>query len=147
MMNCQDCQGHLIDHVHDELEGELRTAVALHLASCPNCALESCRLRADVEGITRAFEATPSPAARDRLAARVARAFSPPWYRRLAAFLSRPVPIYRAVAAAAIPIAAWMASDSFVPGADDEAASAPIERPVRVHGYDATTPLADPRLL
>jgi anti-sigma factor RsiW len=144
-VNCEHCQQHLIDHVHDELGAEDSKAIAMHLAQCSECALEYCRLRADVEGIARAYAESPSPVVREALRARVEREFSPTLLRRLARVLTAPVPIYGAAMAAALPLLVWFATDVIREGPGELPTS--IERPAKIIDYDATTPLVDPRIL
>jgi anti-sigma factor RsiW len=144
-VNCEHCQQQLIDYVHDELGADEGKAIAVHLAQCSDCALEYCRLRADVDGIARAYCDSPSPAVRDELRARVQREFAPPLWRRLARVLTRPVPIYGAAVAAVVPLLVWVATDVIrhAPGREPTA----IERPAKITDYDATMPLVDSRIL
>jgi anti-sigma factor RsiW len=144
-VTCEDCQQQLIDYVHDELGTDDGKTIAVHLAQCSDCALEYCRLRADVEGIARAYCDSPSPTMREALRARVEREFAPSLLRRMLRVLTRPVPMYGAAAAAAIPLLVWIASD-VVRNERTDSPSA-VERPAKITDYDATTPLVDPRIL
>jgi anti-sigma factor RsiW len=144
-VNCEECQQNLIDHVHEELEPPVHKSISIHLAQCSDCALEFCRLRADVEGIARAYEETPAPQTADRLRRRVERHFAPPWWRRLARALKQPVPVYAAAAAAAVPMLVWLAAESTGGTTNDTRPT--VERPAAIDHYDATTPLQDPRIL
>ena len=106
-MNCETCQAELIDFEHGELPAQRRAEIARHLASCPVCAVESCRLRADLEGIVAAYDEAPSPGVRERLRERVEAAVRPRWWTRLAETLRRPVPAYAAAGVAAVPLLVW----------------------------------------
>ena len=70
-MNCQQCDEQLIDYVVAELAPDARSAVAAHLAECPTCALASCRLRADLEGVSLAVTTDLTAAWPDELQAQV----------------------------------------------------------------------------
>lgn len=37
MINCRECQSHLIVYIHNELSPHLRRSVAYHLDDCPSC--------------------------------------------------------------------------------------------------------------
>jgi anti-sigma factor RsiW len=106
-MNCETCQSELIDFEHGELSPQRRAEVAQHLAGCPDCALESCRLRADLEGIIEAYAEAPSPDVRDRLRDRVEVAVRPRWWTRMLDVVRQPVPAYAAVAVAVAPLLVW----------------------------------------
>jgi anti-sigma factor RsiW len=144
-VNCEHCQEQLIDYVHDELGAEAGKAIAVHLAQCSSCALEYCRLRADVEGIARAYCESPSPVVREALRDRVHREFAPSLLGRLARVLKRPVPVYGAAVAAVLPVLVWIATDVV----RDERTHAPsaVERPAKITDYDATRPLVDRNIL
>lgn len=137
-MDCEQCDGSLIDHAHAELAPEVRAAVTRHLAECAACAVAFCRLRADLDGVLLAADAAPPAAVRQRLRAEVERSFRPTWWRRALAQVCRPVPAYVVLAALAIPAALWLARAAG-PSADT-AAPAP-----RLRGYDAAAPLTAPR--
>ena len=106
-MNCETCQAELIDYEHGELSLARRSEVARHLAECPVCALESCRLRADLEGIVDAYSEAPSSGVRQLLRQRVEAAVRPSWWARLADVLRRPIPVYAAAGVAVVPLAVW----------------------------------------
>ncbi len=144
-MNCEDCQQQLIDYVHDELDAGNGEVIAVHLAQCSSCALEYCRLRADVEGIARAYCESPSPIVREALRERVNREFAPSLLRRIARVLTRPVPVYGAAVAAVLPVLVWIASDVLreTPSPTPSA----VERPAKITDYDATRPLVDRSIL
>ena len=130
-MHCEHCESLLIDHAHAELDPAEHAEVTRHLAGCPSCALASCRLRADLEGLLQAAS-EPAPAAlRARLRAEVARSFRPSWPRRALAALARPVPAYALLAALALPGLLWIFTRTPTPAA----------APPRLHGYDAAAPL------
>ena len=140
-MNCQQCQEDLIGYVHEELEAPVRDSISLHLAQCSDCALEFCRLRADVEGIVRAYEEAPSSKTSQDLRRRVQERFAPAWWQRLGRAIRQPVPIYAVAAAAAVPFLVWFAAET----ADERPAA--TQRPAAIDQYDATSPLHDPRIL
>lgn len=130
-MNCEHCESLLIDHAHAELAPAEHAEVTRHLADCPTCALASCRLRADLEGLLQA-SSEPAPAAlRARLRAEVVRSFRPSWPRRALAALARPVPAYALLAALALPGLLWIFTRTLPASAI----------PPRLHNYDAAAPL------
>lgn len=130
-MNCEHYESLLIDHAHAELAPAEHAEVTRHLAACPACALASCRLRADLEGLLQATS-EPAPAAlRARLRAEVERSFRPSWPRRALAALARPVPAYALLAALALPGLLWLFTRT----------PPPTITPPRLHGYDAAAPL------
>lgn len=141
-MKCEDCQPLLIDHAHAELAAEARAEVGQHLAACPTCALEFCRLRADLDGVLLVASEAPPAALRLRLRAEVERTFRPPWWRRARAVVLRPVPAYALVVAAMVPALAWLATD--LPRADP-GAQIPDTHPLHLGGYDAAEPLLPAR--
>lgn len=98
-MDCPHCQTLLIEHHGGELAADVTIAVARHLAGCSECALEYCRLDADLSGIAPAFELEPAPSTFEALRERVRKEFSPPWYRRIGDWLRFQVPVYQAVVA------------------------------------------------
>lgn len=109
-MSCEHCQDHLIDFAHRELDDAAYAAIAGHLAQCPECALEYCRLQADLQGIAAAHtDDAPRPEVAAALRERVAVAMTPPLWRRWTSPLLRPIPIYGAVLAAALPLVVWLA--------------------------------------
>lgn len=109
-MSCEHCQDHLIDFAHRELDEPTHRTVASHLAQCADCALEYCRLQADMQGIAAAHtDDAPSPHVAAALREKVAAAVAPSFPRRVLSSLRRPVPMYGALLAAAIPLAIWFA--------------------------------------
>lgn len=132
-MHCEHCESLLIDHAHAELAPAEHAEVTRHLAHCPACAVASCRLRADLEGLLQATSEAPPPALRARLRREVERSFRPSWRRRALATLARPVPAYAVLAALALPAALW-----FLTLARPATAT---EGPPRLSGYDAAAPL------
>ncbi len=140
-MNCQQCDEQLIDYVVAELAPDARTAVAAHLAECPTCALASCRLRADLEGVSHAVTAAPPPALRARVRAAAAATFKPPWWRRTAAAVLRPVPAYGLAIASLLPVIVWAGVHTW--SARTLPPPAPA-RPVVVADYDASAPIVRP---
>jgi len=145
-MNCEQCKPHLIDHAFGELPAATAQPVARHLAECPDCALEFCRLRADLDGVAEAYQESPEPQVAQQLRARVKSEFAPPWWQRMLAPLRRPVPVYGALAAAVLPVAIWIGIES-VPRRAHTDQPTP-QRSVLIDAYDASTVLrADPNLL
>lgn len=138
-MDCERCESLLIDHAHAELAPDAHADVTRHLAACPTCALASCRLRADLDGVLQAAAEAPRAALRLRLREEVARSFRPPWWRRGLALLARPVPAYAVAVALLLPAALWLARGR------DATPSARREPPPRLHGYDAVAPLRPER--
>lgn len=109
-MTCDDAQEQLIEYAHDELEGGGRQRMGLHLAKCPTCAVEYCRLQADLRGITEAHSEAPRARVFHRLRRRVASELGPPWWARPLRVLAAPVPAYGAVLAGLVPVGLWVAS-------------------------------------
>ncbi len=132
-MNCQECQSHLIDHHHGELEDALAAEVATHLTQCGDCALEYCRLDADLKGIQVMLRASPPPGLKQKLAAQVAEAFPEPWWKRVARLLSFPVPAYQAALVFAALLIAWVLLGQNPPPTTRRAPSTVLEN------YDSTT--------
>lgn len=149
-MTCNDCQDELIDFAHGELDATRDAAVAGHLGSCPGCALEYCRLVADLRGIAAVHvDAAPRPEVAVALRSRVARLVAPPLWRRAIAPLGVRVPLYGALVAAAIPVALWLgAMRSPIPvPADATQIPTPPTLPT-LDRYDATrTPAAFDQML
>lgn len=107
-MHCPDCEPRLIDYACHELPDEERAAVAGHLATCSGCALEYCRLQADLEGIAEAHAEAPRARVYHQLRRAVAREHGASWIDRMRGLLVRPVPMYGAVLATLVPVAVWM---------------------------------------
>lgn len=146
---CAVVSDHLFDYVHDELDAEPGHAVALHLAECADCALASCRLRAELADLSWAQDEMPPPRVQARLRASVEASFGPPWYQRLFAVAMRPLPAYGLVLAGALPVALWFAlagrGDASTaegaapnPGASTESSG---PRAPQLDGYDASRAL------
>lgn len=106
-MHCPDCEPRLIDYASHELPEQERAAVAGHLASCSGCALEYCRLQADLEGIVEAHSETPRAPVYRQLRRQVAREFGPSRWERARGLLLRPVPMYGVVLASLVPAVLW----------------------------------------
>lgn len=137
-VNCEACMERSIEYAHGELPPAEAGAVAEHLGGCGECAMAYCRLAADLATIAVAHAESPSPQVRDKLRAAVAERFAPPWWRRVAMACARPIPVYGAVALAAIPLLAWIALDPLdarVDEARDGGGAARTEPLVR--DYDA----------
>ena len=108
-MSCEHCQDNLIDFAHRELDEPTHRTVASHLAQCADCALEYCRLQADMHGIASAHtDDAPSPHVAAALREKVAAAVAPSFGRRALSSRRRPEPM-GAVLAAAVPLAIWLA--------------------------------------
>ncbi len=132
-MNCQECQDRLIEHHHEELEDALATEVATHLTQCGDCALEYCRLDADLKGIQVMLRASPPARLHQKLSAKVALAFPEPQWKRLVRLLSFPVPAYQAALVFAALLVAWVLLGQNPPPAARRAPSTVLEN------YDSTT--------
>lgn len=142
-MTCDDCQDALIDFAHGELDAGQDAAVAGHLGTCPGCALEYCRLVADLRGIAAAHvDAAPRPEVATALRAKVATLVAPPWWRRAIAPLGMRVPLYGALAAAAIPAALWLVAMRSPAAPNVETTPNPSALPPTIDRYDATRPPA-----
>jgi anti-sigma factor RsiW len=137
-LSCTEVDACLIDYVVAELAPAERAAVAAHLAGCPDCALASCRLRADLEGVAAV---DPPPHLRARVRAAVAAAVRPPWWRRTLAAGARPIPAYAALAASLLPVVLWAAFQAWTTRAPRPSAD---PRPVVVADYDASAPIVRP---
>jgi len=148
---CGVVSDNLFDYVHDEIDDERGHAVALHLADCADCALASCRLRAELADLSWAQDELPPPRVHARLRASVDASFGPPWYQRMFAVAMRPLPAYGLVLAGAIPVVLWFAftggparqsgegrAESATPS---PAAAAKGEHVPQLDGYDASRTL------
>jgi anti-sigma factor RsiW len=143
-MNCGDCQSMLIAFEHDELEPGERAEVATHLGQCSACAVESCRLRADLEGVVAAYAERPDPRVRAALRRKVEQAVRPRWWTGAVRVLQRPVPIYLAAAAGAVPLLLW----GLATWAMSTEPPRPTPMPPTIVDYDgATTRAATPHVL
>jgi anti-sigma factor RsiW len=149
-MNCTECQQALIDYAHNEVQEGERQAIAVHLADCPSCALEYCRLQAAIEGFVAAHSESPRPEVRAELRRSVERAFAVPWWRRVLRTCARPIPAYSAAAFAVVPLLVWLAGARWMAdgGAADRLPSNFISAPDRAPGsrpvtdsYDGSTSL------
>ncbi|MGH1341838.1 MAG: zf-HC2 domain-containing protein [Nannocystales bacterium] len=139
-MNCDEALEKLSDHHHETLGTAEAVAVAEHLGACGGCAQAYCRLQAQLRGIGSAYAERPSSGTRDALRAAVQAEFEPKPAGGLLLFLRRPVPAYRALLAAVLPLVAWLAMRSV------DAEPADVARPpapARIHDYGATVPLFD----
>lgn len=152
-MNCAEVEERLIDHAHDELRGDDRDVVGRHLADCPRCALEYCRLQADLRGILEAHAEAPRARVFHQLRRRVAKQVRPPLLFRASRIFLRPVPAYGALLLALVPAGLWMLSAmtrSPAPSAPTvPEASTPAELPSpTISDYDATSvPVAQREVL
>lgn len=151
-MNCAEVGERLIDHAHDELPPDATAAVGRHLAECPSCALEYCRLRADLSGILEAHAEAPRARVFHQLRRRVAQEVRPPLGARVSRFLLRPVPAYGAFLFALVPAGLWVLSAVARPDRDGPAATestTPTSLPSpTISDYDATAvPVAQREVL
>lgn len=105
-MNCDDQRPLLIHHAYAELGSAERAPLLRHLARCPACALEYCRVLADLDGIQSTLE-DPPPALGRQLRAALERELRPRGMRRVLGALRRPIPAYALAAALLLPIALW----------------------------------------
>lgn len=142
-MECEACESDLIDFVHGELERERHVEVARHLANCSGCALASCRLRADLDGISALVQEAPRPEVRAALRAQVEQTFAPARRVRLGRLWMRPVPVYQAVLIAAAAAALLLVIQALPER--DPASTTPELRDASpiLEGVDATEPLFD----
>lgn len=109
-MECRDCEPLLIDHACAQLDELDHTEVARHLAACSACALEYCRLQADLAGIAEAHAEAPHARVYHRLRRQVAAEVGARWWSRPWSLLLRPIPVYGAVLVSLVPVALWLAS-------------------------------------
>jgi anti-sigma factor RsiW len=93
-MTCEDVVEKLIDYRHRELPRAECESIAGHLSECAACALEYCRLDADLSGIARALEEQPRAEVHATLRRRVAVELGA--RSRISSMLTRPIPIYQA---------------------------------------------------
>ncbi len=147
-MNCAQARPSLIDHLHGELSSSEHAELAEHLGGCAECAVQYCRLEAEVRGIGRVFSERPSSAMAGALREAVEREFSPRFPARILALLRRPVPAYGVLFAAMVPLLVWaVATGLFDPSSGAEPSrSRPTAAPARIRNYDASAPMFDPSL-
>lgn len=105
-MNCDDDRALLTHHAYAELRPAERAPLLRHLARCPACALEYCRLLADLDGIQASIE-DPPPALGRQVRAALERELRPRGVRRVLLALRRPIPAYALAAALLLPLALW----------------------------------------
>jgi anti-sigma factor RsiW len=108
-MECRDCEPLLIDHACAQLDDPDHAEVARHLAGCSACALEYCRLQADLAGIAEAHAEVPHARVYHRLRRQVAAEVGARWWTRPWSLLLRPIPVYGAVLVSLVPVALWLA--------------------------------------
>jgi len=143
-MTCETVRQRLIDHYYGELPPQQRREVAQHLTGCGDCALEYCRLDADLGGLGQLCDESPSPQLQARLRDRVATQFRPPWWRRLWRVGAFPIPAYQTALLLAAVLLAWLLVGPRLGVRSDH------PRPVTpvVQGYDASRIVSlDPNLL
>lgn len=107
-MDCPNCEAQLIDYTSGELGDDERVAIARHLADCPTCAMEYCRIQADLDGIAQAHCETPRPEVFAALRKQVAAEVRPSMPTRAWRMLARPVPMYGVLLATLIPAGIWL---------------------------------------
>ncbi len=152
-MDCSACNERLIDYHFAELAPAERREVAGHLGDCGRCATEYCRLHADLAGFRDFAEAAPRREVAERLRARVAREFPPPWWRRLSPRGAFGL-AYPALLAVTVLLLVWALLRSppmpAAEGASHNGRRTGVSAPHRtlLPGYDASRILAiDPDLL
>jgi len=94
-LTCERSRELLVDHYYGELAPSERREMAAHLTSCAACALEYCRLDADLGGLTELLGEEPRPEVESRLRRAVEREFRPGLWRRLWRVGLFPVPAYQ----------------------------------------------------
>ena len=139
-MNCDDALEKLSDHHHETLPADEAADVAEHLGTCGECARAYCRLQAQLRGIGSAYAQRPSARTRAALRGAVRAEFARTPARGFLSFLRRPVPVYGAALAAALPLVAWVATR---PADQQTIEVTQPDAPARVHDYGATVPLFD----
>jgi anti-sigma factor RsiW len=105
-MNCDDHRALLTHHAYAELGPAERGPLLRHLARCSACALEYCRLLADLDGIQASLEDPPVALGR-KVRAALERELRPRGIRRISSALRRPIPAYALAAALLLPIVLW----------------------------------------
>jgi anti-sigma factor RsiW len=144
-MSCETVLASLIDYYYADLPAKERTAIAAHLSGCGACALEYCRLDADLSGLGEALSEAPRPEVKEALRQKVARTFPEPWWLDLERWLRFPVPAYQAALVMSAFLLAWMLLASGGPRHESPRSTGGktlIER------YDSSTiPSIDPNLL
>jgi anti-sigma factor RsiW len=147
-MRCEECGDCLIDYYYGEDEPERRQEVAAHLASCSACAMEYCRLDADLSGIGTMLEDAPRPEVQRRLRQDVERAFAPPWWRRLLRLGTFPIPAYQAMLVLCLVLLAWTFLRAPASKPPTAVPVAPGSTTLLFKDYDASTLVSvDPNLL
>jgi anti-sigma factor RsiW len=96
VMACESVQELMVDYYYRDLSDDDRKSVAVHLSACASCAMEYCRLEADLSGLGDLLAEGPRPELKKALAVRVQKEFARPWYKRLAEILRSPLPAYQA---------------------------------------------------
>jgi anti-sigma factor RsiW len=140
MMNCAEAQELLIDHAHDELVGDKRLTIVRHLAGCRDCALEYCRLQADLRGVAEAHVEAPRARVFHQLRRRVAAEHARGWWSGASRVLTRPVPIYKAMLAGLVPVGVWFViAIASNPRGPDDRSPVDASAPPSLIDYDATT--------
>ena len=102
-MSCESIREQLIDYHYGEIAAEARTVVATHLGGCAECALEYCRLHADLSGISVLEE--PRPHVLQNLKREVRAKSARPSF--LSRWLKIRVPLYQPALIALSALAVW----------------------------------------
>jgi len=151
---CETVRAQLVDYNYGELEHTARREVAQHLGACAECALEYCRLDAELSGIGDLCDEAPRADVRAALRAQVRAEFSEHWWRKIWRLGAFPIPAYQTAILLVVVLLAWV---FFGPRLGEEAigpASSGARAPSRgahatiLTNYDASqiAPL-DPSLL
>lgn len=107
-IHCEACREALVDYHYGEQPRKERRETAEHLASCPDCAMEYCRLGAALGGIVEAVGEEVRPEVHASLRARVEAEFRPPWWRRFWRLGTFPIPAYQTALLVIVALLAWV---------------------------------------
>ncbi len=112
-MDCALIEEHLIGYHFATLTDGEREGVEAHLVACGACLRNYLALKAEIDRGSAPAHG-PSEAVRLRLRATVAERFRPSAARRVGRFFSRPVPLYKGLAIAALGAAAAVFAPALV---------------------------------
>jgi len=135
-LTCDQCREHLIDYHYRETNGTTSRAVASHLSSCTSCAVEYCRLDADLGGIATLLEDEPGPRVLANLEREVRHAARPK--RRLFDLLQLRVPIYQPMAVLLATGAMWFFFTHLALPDETDSTPSPSSA-AEIRDYDART--------
>jgi anti-sigma factor RsiW len=141
-MNCDEHGASLIHQAYGELDPAERGPLLRHLARCSACALEYCRLLADLDGIQASLDEPPAALGR-KVRAALERELRPRGIRRVVSALRRPIPAYALCAAVLLPLALWAGyafERSAIPGDGRSPAGAGRRAAPNPDRYDAAGP-------